>query len=760
MYESVTADAAVERIVDWQRRGEPYVVELMGSAGSGRTEILRRAEALLPRSVWADATGLVVQELLGQVRDGLDQVPPGDGPVVVLVAQGQRMARAGTSGYPNAALKLLNREIVRPVGALVVVEVDWHDQWVATRPRLEVEVPWRQPDGSRSREELREWALQALTLAQSPSAPVEVWRQLSRLLNGGELELPLDAPEISVAESGRVWFDDWSRRDELRAAVDLGHARRVHAEMTQWLRDRFDETANGVGRYAVFALARHAARGGRYGESFHELAGDELLLARLSPHSLIEADEMVRAKLDAVQMDPALRDRYAAWSAPTPASRARDLETAGLRTFEFDEWASWLVLAALAQGDETTAEAVADAHPDRSWTVSWAHWRPPGVVDPRRVFPGPVTGLELAPEGWDPEGRTAVVARDDTPSKPRYWVFDAATGEVLAGPWRGSVPAFGEHEPLWQGGGGRLRAWAAFDPFPTEPGLVRDRLTVGDLVVVASTGGIFAAEATDPERFADGFPGPQTVDEDDEFDEDEDEDWADGLDADEAGEAGVGDPFGIAMPSSQNAAALIDVRPCHIAPRQADFASSPESVFGTQSMTRLSASQLPADLTDPRARHTLTVTGLPALAAAEIHLGLDPGAVLPRVRDLPLYTLGDWNGGPIAVHATTGRVYRLPHHDNWSGTDLPDDTPPGDDWDPDWHSGKWNVDYEAPHLMAENLDVFVRLVTTWAVLRGHFPMAYTQGELFGLRDELEDSLRAISPHAAHSWWTEGLQEII
>ncbi|MFJ9088389.1 SUKH-4 family immunity protein [Streptomyces sp. NPDC102384] len=214
------------------------------------------------------------------------------------------------------------------------------------------------------------------------------------------------------------------------------------------------------------------------------------------------------------------------------------------------------------------------------------------------------------------------------------------------------------------------------------------------------------------------------------------------------------------MPSSQNAAALIDVRPCHIAPRQADFASSPEPVFGTQSMTRLSEPQLPADLTDPRARHTLTVTGLPALAAAEIHLGAAPGAALPRVRDLPLYTLGDWNGGPIAVHATTGRVYRLPHHDNWSGTDLPDDTPPGDDWDPDWHSGKWNVDYEAPHLMAENLDVFVRLVTTWAVLRGHFPMAYTQGELFGLRDELEDSLRAISPHAAHSWWTEGLQEII
>ncbi|MFF3496738.1 SUKH-4 family immunity protein [Streptomyces sp. NPDC002795] len=751
MHESVTADAAVERIVDWQRDSELHVAELMGSVGSGRSEILRRVQDLLPRSVWIDATALTAQELLGQVREALERVQPGDGPAVVLIAQGQQMAPESTSGYPEAVLNLLNREIVRMTGALVVIEVGWSDRQFVSRPRLEVEAPWRQPDEDRSPAELREWALQALTLVQSSSASVEVWRQLSSLLNGGDLELPLDASEISVAENGSVWFDDWSRRDELAGLVDRGHARRVHAEMTAWLRDRIDETANGVGRYAVFALARHAARGGRYGESFHELKGDPRLLARLSPHSLVEAEGVVRAHLDAVRMDPAFRDRYAAWSAPTLAGCASDLEAAGLRTFEFDERASWLALAARAQGDEATAEAVAEAHPDRPWTVRWSHWRPPGVIDPRRVFPGPVTGLELAPEGWDPEGRTAVVARDDTPSKPRYWVFDAATGDALAGPWTGAVPAYGEREPLWQGGSGRLRAWAAFDPFPAEPGLVRDRLAVGELVVVASTGGIFAAEATDPERFTDGFPGPQTVDEDDEFDADED--WDGDLDADED------DLLGLAM-ASPDAAALIDVHPCHVAPGQTDFASSPELAFGTQSMTRLSEPRLPADLSDSHARHTLTVTGLPVLAAAEIDLGVDLETPLPRVRDLPLYVLGDWNGGPIAVHATTGRVYRLPRNGNWTETDLPDAAPPGDDWDPDWDSGKWNVDYEAPHLMAENLDVFVRLVTTWAVIRGHFPMSYTHSELFGLRSELEDRLRDISPHAAYGWWTEGLQEVI
>ncbi|MCX4829804.1 hypothetical protein OG746_13795 [Streptomyces sp. NBC_01016] len=116
MHESVTTDAAAERIVDWQRGGEPYVVELMGSAGTGRTEILRRAEALLPRSVWVDATGLEAQELLGQVHEGLEQVPPGDGPVVVLVAQGQRMARAGTSAARVGLAGTRSRAVVRGFG--------------------------------------------------------------------------------------------------------------------------------------------------------------------------------------------------------------------------------------------------------------------------------------------------------------------------------------------------------------------------------------------------------------------------------------------------------------------------------------------------------------------------------------------------------------------------------------------------------------------------------------------------------------------
>ncbi|MEU6846173.1 SUKH-4 family immunity protein [Streptomyces sp. NPDC046716] len=434
-----------------------------------------------------------------------------------------------------------------------------------------------------------------------------------------------------------------------------------------------------------------------------------------------------------------------------------------METYDHEEWMSWLALAARGQGGEAAASAAAGVASESAWTVRWARWRPSGVIDPRNVFPGPVDGLALAPDGWDPHGRTAVVAQDDTPARPRFWVFDAATGEVLAGPWTGAVPEFGRREPLWQDGGGRLRVWAAFDPFPAGPRLVQDQLRVGDLVVVASAGGIFAVEATEPGRFPDEFPGSRTPDDgnhgDDEDDEDDEDDWddddLDDLDLDDLDD----ELLGWAMPSPLKARTM-EVVPCHVAPGQADFAASPETVFGTESIVRLPASLLPAELSDPAARHTLTVTGLPSLSAAEITLAVDPETPLPRIGDLPLYGLGDWNGGPIAVHGPTGRVYRLPGDGDWAEADLPDATPPEPDRYGDWTAGEWNVDHDAPHLMAETLDAFVRLVTTWAVVRAHFPMAYTQSELLGLRDALEDRLEAISPHAVCSWWTEGLQEIL
>ncbi|MER5947714.1 hypothetical protein ABT127_16800 [Streptomyces sp. NPDC001904] len=315
MYENVTTDTAAERIVEWCRAGDRGVVELMGSTGSGRTATLLRVRRLVPDAVWVDAAGLGADEVADLARDALRGRREDAAPAVVLVAQAQRLAGTHGAGYPGAALTTLSSRIAEALDALLVVEVDWHDEWSAARRRLEVAVPARTPADSRSASMSREWALQALALARRGLVPLEVWRRLSRSLNGGDLDLPVDAPDVSaVGDAYRL--DDLTRQTELAGAVDRGAARRVHGEVARWLRGQVGEPT-GTGRYAEGALALHAAAGGRYGEYFQELKEDPALLARLSPHSLIEAERTVAAHLNRVRRDPGHRDRYARWSAPS-----------------------------------------------------------------------------------------------------------------------------------------------------------------------------------------------------------------------------------------------------------------------------------------------------------------------------------------------------------------------------------------------------------------------------------------------------------
>ncbi|MHC5260648.1 SUKH-4 family immunity protein [Streptomyces sp. UC4497] len=723
MYESVTADAAVERIVEWHLEGARQVVELMGSAGSGRTEILTRVDDERVEAVRVDATGLGARELVERVREDLSARSAGGERPLVLVAQGQQITRERTPGYPETALRLLDREVAQALGVLVVVEVDWCEPPRASRPRLEVAVPERGPDPARTAATSREWALQALALAQRLSVPVEVWRQLCLFLNHEELELPLDAAEIEVDSDGEVGFRESGRAQELRASVDRGLARRVHADMVRLLTGHVGETTP-MGLYAHIALAGHAASTGRYGELFHELKARPDILARLSFNSLSEADRATRDLLPYAAADPAMRDRVPGWSRPSVARWADQLRRAGLHSYNFRTSASWLHLVAVAQGDAATAQAIAEAVPERPWTVRWAHWRPPGVVDARRLVPGSVDRLEAAPPGWAPHDRTAVVAVDKYGAFPRTWVFDVATGEVLASAWGTDIPECGRREPLWRdvsdGVGDPLRPWAAFDPAGSHL-LIQDQLRIGDAVVVASAGGVFAVEGL----------GEATLSLGKKFGDD----------------PGRHAPF-----------------PLHHAVVQEDgspVVPLPGDVFGPEWVVRLPEALLPGDLRDEDARATLTSVGLPTLRAAEIDLALRPDAPLPVVGGRPqLYALGAFGGGVIALHGVTGRVYRLPEHDDWDTAEFADTAPPGDDWDPDWHSGRWNVDRDRPHVMAENLSTFVRLVTAWTVLRMHLPMAYTKGELLALRDEIDVTLGSISRHAATSWWTENLQEVV
>ncbi|WP_420035868.1 SUKH-4 family immunity protein [Streptomyces sp. cg28] len=380
----------------------------------------------------------------------------------------------------------------------------------------------------------------------------------------------------------------------------------------------------------------------------------------------------------------------------------------------------------MAQEDTTAAEETAVR--ERPWTVRWAHWRPPGVVDPRRLDPGHVDALQPAPGDWAPDGRPAIVACDRWYGDGgRSWVFDVSTGEALAGPWSEGVPEIGRREPLWQDGlEGRdpLPAWGAFDPFHDIPLLIRAQARIGDVVVVASAGGVFAVDGIAEGVL--GFEGPTDPDD----------------------LAGRGSSFPCRLAEGQEQRLLTSL--------------PPGEVFGEERITRLPVSLLPEGLRDEDARTALSSGGVPRIRAAEIDLAVAPGEPLREVEGRPaLLALGTWSGGVIALHGLTGRVYRLPEHDDWDIADLPDDTVPDDDgaW-PDWDAGEWNVDHEHPHLMAENLTTFVRLVTAWAAVRLHLPMAYTRTELIALRDEIDNVVGSISPHAGSSWWTENLQEVI
>ncbi|RAJ74940.1 hypothetical protein K377_06707 [Streptomyces sp. PsTaAH-137] len=198
VYEAVTEDAAVDRIVGRHREGAWHVVELMGSVASARTEVLRRVRDRLPGAVWVDAAGLDGDALVGRIREELGRAGAGEHSRPVIVAQGQRIVGERVRGYPQEVIDRLEREIAEGLGVLVVVEVDWHEERIASRSRLELEVAARGPDPARSAARSREWALQALALEEGGGAPLEVWRQLSRALNHDELELPVEDEEIEA----------------------------------------------------------------------------------------------------------------------------------------------------------------------------------------------------------------------------------------------------------------------------------------------------------------------------------------------------------------------------------------------------------------------------------------------------------------------------------------------------------------------------------------------------------------------------------
>lgn len=68
-----SADQCVRRIQSWWHDGGlERSVEFLGTAGSGKTEVLLRLRDALPDPVWVDATGFTAEEILGKTLDAFE----------------------------------------------------------------------------------------------------------------------------------------------------------------------------------------------------------------------------------------------------------------------------------------------------------------------------------------------------------------------------------------------------------------------------------------------------------------------------------------------------------------------------------------------------------------------------------------------------------------------------------------------------------------------------------------------------------------
>ncbi|WP_159058947.1 SUKH-4 family immunity protein [Streptomyces caeruleatus] len=597
-------------------------------------------------------------------------------------------------------------------GLKVVIERDLpdvraaHDHLVmALQPGSSEEAVGRLPAGTDTE------ALRALALAEVRRAPLPVWTVLARAL-GSQVRRSLDVAAtleaagelLEVEDDGWVRFRDERHAERLRLTTDAEIVRAVNVELVAWLRDQ-PAAAGTTGQYLAEGLAMHAVQAGE----FDAVQRSGRLVARIDQVALI----------DAAHAD----DSYVVNSA-SPAGDALNLWMCGVDSLSQGEWASWLHLMSTVRGDTETAAQIAASGRPLPWQVRWAHWRPPGALNAAYVRPGPLGDPVIAPEDYLP-GRHAVSAPGEWDE--RYRVWDAETGEELAGPWPEAIPAPGRREPLWLADMDRnvTPDWDDLTVFDTlEPPFVSDQVRVGDLVVVTGLGGIFAVELHDPAL----SPRISKVHGEPLFDD-----------------SGF-------LPALHRGTAR----------RRGSY---DHDLFEPGVVRRLPTGLLPEGVTDAETRRILTDVGLPAFEGAAIRLEALDEVGLPRLApdDLPAdavpgasYKIGTWGAGELVLYGGTGQVV-LFGADNWSGAE--DDFDAYFDHEPDEFDGPDDGgEQETPAvLIAGSLVTFIDLLQHYLVARCMLAAAGSRTERVAIRDDLQDTLPDLDDDADTTFWTAALR---
>ncbi|MEV8312062.1 SUKH-4 family immunity protein [Streptomyces flavidovirens] len=554
-------------------------------------------------------------------------------------------------------------------------------------------------------------ALRALALAEVRRAPLVVWTALARALGShtGHTGRPVDVTAtlqsaselLEVDAAGWVSFRDELIAEALRRATEADVVRAMNVDLVEWLRNQ--PVAGATGQYLAQGLAMHAVQAGE----FDSVQRSGRLVAHLDQVALIDAAYC--------------HHRYRV-APDSPAGDAVNLWMSGVDSLTQGEWASWLHLMSTVRGDLETAADIAACGQQLPWRVRWAHWRPPGALSAAFVRPGPLGDPIVAPEDYCP-GRRAVIAEGQWDE--RYHVWDAETGEELAGPWPDAVPAPGQRETLWLPDTERnvTPTWDDLTVFDAlGPPFVSEQVALGDVVVVTGLGGIFAVEPQDSAR----APGLSRV----------------------HGEP-IFDDHGF-IPALHTRTPQ---------PRGAYDAD----LFEPGVVRRLPTHRLPEGVTDTEARRLLTDIGLPAFHGVEMQLAaldeqglpvLDTAALPSGALPGAYYKIGMWVTSDMVLHGPTGQVLLL-DTDGWTNTedDFDDyfDDESGDDDDGEMQGSK-------ALLIASSLAAFIDLLQYYVMGRCMLAASGSRLERLAVRDDLANTLPDLdAAGTAAGIWTATFQ---
>ncbi|WP_406413603.1 SUKH-4 family immunity protein [Streptomyces sp. NBC_01614] len=714
--EPVSREQAFADLLSWWDTGTQRVAELVGPAGSGRTEVLLRIREAVPGSLLVDAAGLTAEELVVQVMAAAGVGMPAERRAdwglaleessasggLLIVSNAQRAGRTRRSAQVERIVKHLASDIAVRGGMKVLIERDPDDvEWTYNSITVLEHATPQVVDTT-------DIALHSLALAETRRTPVAVWSELHRILaslqgrTAGPASLLETSGDAVVVDDGMVSFRDERVAEAFRRSTEAETLRVVSSRLVEWLRNwltdrvgRATDTVESVAKFVAHGLAMHAVQAG----VFSEIQRDGALAAHLDQMALIDA---------------AMCTDSNHWiDENCPAGDAANLWMCGVDSLPQGEWASWLHLVCTARGDMETADAIERSGQEMPWRVRWTHWRPPGGTRASFVRPGPLESLRLAPgDAWQCENVVIAQGLWDR----RYRVWDAETGRPVAGPWPSEVPADGEREPLWlpDQERGVTPSWTEMAEYnDVEPPFISGQITVGEDVVVAGLGGLFAVRPSAPST----FEGLSKV---------------------------HGEPMFL---DTSPVCAVESLR--RVTPDPFD----PE-LFEPGVVRRLPAEQLPDGMEDADARRVLTEVGLPAFDGAEFRLvALDEQGLPEVAHDLPAealpgayYEIGMWMGGHLCLHGDTGRVF-------WLSEDYEF---PAAEYDEDDYEDEAEVE---PGLVASSLTTFIDLLQVYLVSRCMLASAASRLEREAVREYLEIALSGIDEAgAAGGLWTSSLHD--